>query len=405
MDEHRPNTRDRAAAVAMLLATIVLTSATTVAAADEVVLGKKIVVKDPPSEKRLVIALGKENPTDIGVTGQSGLDPGDDPETNGASLTVVTTGAAAAAQTFSLPAGTFDGPTVPGWKRTAVGFLYKDPQNLNGPVKVVLVKRTPGDVFLLKALVNGVDPGIDALRQVDVEPPNLGTGAGVILAINGGNRYCVRWGGTAGGEIKRNDAAVFLLVATAALPTTEAGCASVTSSTITPTTSTTTSTVQQLCGNGQINAGETCDDGNQSNNDACPSDCSVDACTPLTGTARPFDVYFAPQAGVNVGGITVLVDYPEGKVEIPGPPVPGGIITNLPLGAFPITVDLNHALREIVAQSGGSLPPGRLFRVNFRDCSGAALPTAAEFTCTVLEATDPFSNPVTNEVTCNVVAP
>jgi hypothetical protein len=108
---------------------------------------------------------------------------------------------------------------------------------------------------------------------------------------------------------------------------------------------------------------------------------------------------------VNVGGITVLVDYPEGRVEIPGPPIPGGIVTGLPPGAFPILTDLNHALRAIVAIGGGnSLPPGVLFRVNYRDCTGATPPVASGFRCAVLEATDPFSNPVTNEVSCAVAA-
>jgi cysteine-rich repeat protein len=181
---------------------------------------------------------------------------------------------------------------------------------------------------------------------------------------------------------------------------------STTSSTTTSTTSSSTTTISPLCGNGQVNAGETCDDGNRSDNDACPGDCVVDACTPATGTVRPFNVVFTPQAGVNVGGITVLVDYPEGRVEIPGPPIPGGTITSLPPGAFPIPTDLDHALRMIVAIGGGSaLPPGVLFRVNYRDCAGAPPPGPADFRCSVLEATDPFSNPVTNEVTCATVAP
>ena len=43
---------------------------------------------------------------------------------------------------------------------------------------------------------------------------------------------------------------------------------------------------------------------------------------------------------------------PARKVEIPGPPIPRGIITNVPAGAFSIPLDLNHALRETVALQG-----------------------------------------------------
>jgi cysteine-rich repeat protein len=178
------------------------------------------------------------------------------------------------------------------------------------------------------------------------------------------------------------------------------------STTSTTGASTTTTTISPLCGNGTPNPGETCDDGNQSNNDACPTDCVVDACTPVTGTQRNFDVLFTPNEGVNVGGITVLLDYPEGRVEIQGPPHPGGTFSMVPTGSFPVVQDWNHTARVTVAIGGGNpLPPGKLIRVRFRDCSGATPPTPANFACTVLEATDPFSNPVTNEVSCSVVAP
>jgi cysteine-rich repeat protein len=189
---------------------------------------------------------------------------------------------------------------------------------------------------------------------------------------------------------------------TTAASTTTTTAASSTTTTGPPTT---TTTIPALCGNGTVNPGESCDDGNHSDNDACPADCVIDACTPVTGTSRPMLVRFTPPAGVNVGGITVLLDYPEGQVEIPGPPIPGGTITNLPAGTFPIVTDLDHVLRVIVAIGGGnSIAPGTLFRVNFRDCSGTPAPTPAAFGCTVLEATDPFSNPV-GDVTCEVAAP
>ena len=60
---------------------------------------------------------------------------------------------------------------------------------------------------------------------------------------------------------------------------------------------------------------ETCDDGNTDDADSCPSDCVVDSCTPTGGTDVPVSVTLA---GTDVGAVTVLVDYPEGKVSIPG---------------------------------------------------------------------------------------
>jgi len=161
-----------------------------------------------------------------------------------------------------------------------------------------------------------------------------------------------------------------------------------------------------LCGNGTVNAGagETCDDGNHSDDDPCPGDCTVDACTPVVGSARSFDIYFTPNTGVNVGGITVLMDYPEGKVEIPGPPFPSSTFSGTPPGSTPIVQDWGHSLRVTVAIGGGNpLPPGKLIRLKFRDCSGATPPTPGNFVCKVLSAVDPFSNPVTNEVTCSIV--
>jgi cysteine-rich repeat protein len=185
-----------------------------------------------------------------------------------------------------------------------------------------------------------------------------------------------------------------------------------TTSTTTPTTmsgaTTTTTTLgcSGVCGNGtQEGPCETCDDGNTVHNDNCPSDCIVDACTPISASVRAVDVNFAPPVGTGVAGIRVLLDYPEGKVSIPGSggSVPNGIVTNLPAGASGPPNDLDHALRQLVA-STTNMPPGRLFRVNFENCQGAPAPTVGEFSCTVLDATDQDGNDVAG-VTCSAVIP
>jgi cysteine-rich repeat protein len=160
-----------------------------------------------------------------------------------------------------------------------------------------------------------------------------------------------------------------------------------------------------VCGNGSQEPGESCDDGNTSNNDACPSDCVIAPCTPIVPSDRPIDVNFAPPVGVGVAGITVLVNYPEGKVIIPGSGngLPAGTITNTPSGASANSNDFDHALREVVVNAT-NMPPGLLFRIHTQNCQGAPAPAAADFTCTVLDASDQNGNDVSG-VTCTVAVP
>jgi hypothetical protein len=93
---------------------------------------------------------------------------------------------------------------------------------------------------------------------------------------------------------------------------------------------------------------KTCDDGNNGDNDSCPADCRIAACTPLTATQRFVQVHFQAPLGALVAGITVLADYPEGLVDLPG--------------------------------NGTTFPSGR-FR--FQEYPGASM-----------NASDPFTNPV-----------
>jgi cysteine-rich repeat protein len=166
------------------------------------------------------------------------------------------------------------------------------------------------------------------------------------------------------------------------------------------------------CGNGVVNAGETCDDGNNSDNDSCPADCRIDACTPITTSQRLVSVTFAPPQGALVAGLTVLVDYPEGQVDLPGngTSFPSGTISGVPPGSSISVNDLNfngkgHAVRITIAGQGGTaLTPGQIVRFKFQDCQGATPPTADDFLCTVVSATDPFLNAVVG-VRCAVALP
>lgn len=165
-----------------------------------------------------------------------------------------------------------------------------------------------------------------------------------------------------------------------------------------------------------MNAGETCDDGNHDDNDGCPANCFIGACTP-TGTAtRLVNVFFDAPAAVNVAGLTLLMNYPEQKVFMPpaGPQAQIGSANFVPFypaaqvfirGADLGTagIDSGHAVRGVMADSE-AVPHGQLFQLKFQNCSGAAAPVAGEFNCRVLNASDPFSNPL-NNVICYVTLP
>ncbi len=163
--------------------------------------------------------------------------------------------------------------------------------------------------------------------------------------------------------------------------------------------------VAPACGNGIIEPGETCDDGNTVNGDSCPSDCVIQSCTP-GATTRTFTVSFS--GSTNVAGIQVLLDYPEGKVSIPGSGGDSfvtGSISNTPAGALLVSNDLDYALIQSVT-TAAALPVGPIFRVTFQDCQGATAPTPADFTCTVTDASDPTGFiDLTGVTTCSVSAP
>lgn len=143
------------------------------------------------------------------------------------------------------------------------------------------------------------------------------------------------------------------------------------------------------CGNGILTIGETCDDGNLKLDDFCPPDCVIDACTPNAGTDFTVTVSLVPAPGVEVGSYRLLLDFPEGKVRIPGgtPDVPAGIITDTPPDTLGDNTNLYHALLENRFTSfGDPIPAGVVFKVHFETCAGAPAPTAGEFSCVVPSA-------------------
>ena len=176
------------------------------------------------------------------------------------------------------------------------------------------------------------------------------------------------------------------------------------SSMTTPTASPTPTQGTAVCGNGQLEAGETCDDGNTITNppnDTCPADCTTINCA-TAATSRTVSVSFTPPAGKSVSSMTVLLEYPDGTVQIPGTgsddPVPSAI-SNTPGGALVAVFDFDYALRVNLV-STAALTPGKIFDVSFADCLGAVPPSASAFKCTVTKAAAPNLTAVTG-VTCS----
>ena len=151
------------------------------------------------------------------------------------------------------------------------------------------------------------------------------------------------------------------------------------------------------CGNGIVTPGESCDDGNTTHFDSCPSDCTIDACTP-NATPQPFRVT------INDPGVTsvlIELDYPEGKVFLPGTG-DNAAVDNLS-GAFQFDyLDFDHAIR-IGASDAGALGTTDVARLNFTDCNVNPAAVPGDFTCTVTQASDSSFDDVTATTTCAVV--
>jgi hypothetical protein len=139
-------------------------------AAQQGAAAKKFMFKHPPSGNKKWVFLSKN--TTATVQGN--------PQTNGASVRVALT--PGGTQCLSMPAGANWSPI------STIGYKYKDPDLVNGPVKVAIIKKTPSGNFILKVLAKGaaLSPTLAAGTQ---------TSYGVNFKINsGGDEYCASTG-------------------------------------------------------------------------------------------------------------------------------------------------------------------------------------------------------------------
>src|SRR4029450_1217971 len=129
-----------------------------------------------------------------------------------------------------------------------------------------------------------------------------------------------------------------------------------------------------ICGNSIITLPETCDDGNLLLDDNWPEDCRIEQCEPTTGEQSLTIVSSRP----DLTSILVLLDYPDGRMEIPGLGFDViGSISNTP-GESTDALDFEHALRLLVSASF-TCDTTRVATVGCRGCTGAPAPTPSDF--------------------------
>ncbi len=148
-----------------------------------------------------------------------------------------------------------------------------------------------------------------------------------------------------------------------------------------------------VCGDGVVDfeMGETCDDGNTADGDACPADCRIESCTP-SGETLTVNVSFAAPTGVDLAAITTLLKYPDGVVRIPGAGNDASVqnrLTQVPFNIAGTPNDLDYALRYVAFTPDlSAIEEGGLVAVEFDVCEGATAPTAGDFNCIVEDAAD-----------------
>lgn len=323
--------------------------------------------------------------------------------------------------TFNLPASGWQALGNPPGTR---GFKYKGAGTPADPCKRVLIKPT-----VIKAVCKG--------SAVALTPPFAGD-AGIVLQVGATPiRYCAEFKGTTVKNtdvvLKRKNAPApamcsmvqptptptvptrtptFTHTPTATISPTPSQTPTATDTftagpsatptntglaTSTPTPTRTPTTSSAVCGNGLIEAGETCAN--------CAPDCQVGPCTSPGNPLQSFRVDFTPPAFQTASSITVLIGYRDNRVHIPNSgndPMVGARIVMRQTGATVTPNDLNYALRVVYSRAGG-INPGRIFVVNFDSCTSVPPVTASDFTC-IMEGCSSSSGPI-DGCSCAVTTP
>jgi len=154
-------------------------------AAQQGTAAKKLLVKNTATRKILYKAKN-DTGTVVG-----------DPTVGGATfnLQLTTGGTGGGTQCFSLPST--------GWSAiSTLGFKYRDPQLVNGPVKVAQIKATPSGVFTIKVIAKG-----DGITVTPGDPST--TSYATNFSVSAGDEYC---GSSGSATPNPNDAQTFNVV-------------------------------------------------------------------------------------------------------------------------------------------------------------------------------------------------
>jgi cysteine-rich repeat protein len=156
-----------------------------------------------------------------------------------------------------------------------------------------------------------------------------------------------------------------------------------------------------VCGNGVVDAGEDCDDGNTVNCDSCPSNCknsTAPIACPTTGVRHAQKIHLEAPAGAVLSGGLFCIDYPSGVVALPGTGNITGRVTGI-TGGVPFLNDFNNAaqLSFVVNPGQAQLNP----IISFDLCTGQTAPLPTAFQCVTKSASN-SGNPLdTATVICS----
>ena len=141
--------------------------------------------------------------------------------------------------------------------------------------------------------------------------------------------------------------------------------------TVTLTPTITETPTPSLCGDGILQAGETCD--------SCPADCQVLACSPGPPT-QTFSVELQEPLGSYPTSVLVVVGYRSDRVALPASGA-ATRIKNRPPGSSVLVNVVGYGVDVVLLDN--PLPSGQLFTIDFDSCDGAPLVSSADFGCQV----------------------